>query len=176
MTRILLVRHGESVLGAQGRYAGRLDPPLTSKGRRQILRLRARVRRLSPGRIYSSDLRRCRETAEILASGRPVAYSTALRELSFGAWEGLTYDQVLRRDSSRYRRWLEDPRQAAPPRGERVQHLARRVRAFVARLPRTRRPVLLVTHGGVIRALLSPGLGGFWGHEVPTASLTEWRR
>lgn len=171
--RLILIRHGESVLGSEGRYAGHTDTPLTPKGRRQILRLRPRFKLSRVHRIYSSDLSRCRATAEILADGRTVTFTPKLRELNFGKWEGCTHRQLLRREPSRYRRWIADARSVEPPEGETLVRLAARVRSFVRELIRRhpRKTVALVTHGGPIRILLAGCLRDFWSVKVPPASM-----
>jgi broad specificity phosphatase PhoE len=171
--RLILIRHGESILGSEGRLAGNIDTPLTPQGRLQIRRLSRRFKRSRVQHLYSSDLSRCRSTAEILAEGKPVSFTRRLRELNFGAWEGCTHGQLLRRDPSRYRKWIADPRSAAPPRGETLAQLAARVRSF-ARTVIRRHPeetVALVTHGGPIRVLLARRLRDFWSIDVPLGSM-----
>lgn len=172
-TRILLIRHGESILGSRGRYAGHVNTPLSAEGRGQIMRLRRRFRRFRIDRVFSSDLRRCRETAEILAPGADVIFTKQLRELSFGRWEGWTSDECARRYPSRYGRWLDDPRRITPPGGESLDQLAQRVGAFVRRVARRfpGRTVALITHGGPIRVLLVRNLADFWTVDVPPAAL-----
>lgn len=169
--RLILIRHGESVLGAEHRYAGHSDTPLTPQGHRQVARLRQRFSRFRVAHIYSSDLERCRETAQLLAPGRDVTLSTQLRELDFGAWEGRTYEELMRQALARYSRWLRDPHSVAPVQGETLAHLASRVRSFAGRLAR-RHPgqtVALVTHGGPIRILLGIKSKDFWTVRIPPA-------
>jgi broad specificity phosphatase PhoE len=171
--RLILIRHGESVLGSEGRYSGNTDTPLTPKGRRQILRLRRRFNRSRVHHIYSSDLSRCRATAEILADGKPITFTRKLRELNFGKWEGCTHRQLLRREPNRYRKWIADPRSVSPPEGETLVRLAARVRSFARDLVRRhpRKTVALVTHGGPMRVLLAGRLREFWSVDVPPASM-----
>lgn len=171
--RILLIRHGESVLGAQNRYAGHLDPPLTTEGRRQVERLRRRFLRFRVDHVFSSDLLRCRETVELLAPCSDVAFTGRLREMGFGAWEGLTPVECLRQSPSLYRRWLEDPVSFAPPGGEPMASLAERVLSFADSVAArfSGRTVAFVTHGGPIRSLLDPGLRDLRNIHVLPASL-----
>ncbi len=173
MTRILLIRHGESVLGSQGRYAGHVDTPLTSNGRRQSLRLRQRFQKFHVDQVFSSDLCRCCETAEILAPQSNIIHTEELRELHFGRWEGQTSDSLARAYPSLYRRWLDDPQSVSPPGGESLTRLAERIRCFVGDLAR-RAPgqtIALITHGGPIRILLARRLDEFWKPEAPPACL-----
>jgi broad specificity phosphatase PhoE len=172
-TRLLLVRHGETVLGAEDRYAGHSDTPLTARGRRQVARLRLRVARLKPDVVYCSDLPRCRETAAILVPGRDLRVSRRIREIDFGRWEGLTKAEIEAAYGDLYRRWRANPSVGRPARGESVPELRRRARRFAAELAR-RHPgetLLLVTHGGVIRALLDVPYDDYWALRIPPASL-----
>ena len=169
------MRHGETVLGAQDRYAGQIDTTLTPRGRRQIAALRARIARLKPDAIYCSSLTRCRQTADLLVPGREITVSRRIREIDFGRWEGLTKAQVVERYGDAYHRWHADPSSGTPHRGESVPDLRRRVRRFAAEVARRHpgKTVLFVTHGGVIRALLDIPFEGYWDVKVPPASL--WR-
>ncbi|HEX7898539.1 MAG TPA: histidine phosphatase family protein [Planctomycetota bacterium] len=176
-TRLLMVRHGETVLGAQDRYAGHSDTPLTPRGRRQVAALRRRLP--APDVVYCSDLARCRETAALLVPGREIVVSRRIREIDFGRWEGLTKAQVVEKYGEAYRRWHADPSSGTPYRGESVPDLRRRVRRFAAEVARRHpgKAVLFVTHGGVIRALLDVPFEGYWDLKVPPATLwkVEWR-
>lgn len=171
--RLLLIRHGESVLGAQKRYAGRLDPPLTPEGRREVEGLRRRFQRYRVDQVFCSDLLRCRETAALLLPRAKVVFTGRLREMGFGEWEGLTAEECLSRTPFLYRRWVEDPGSVAPPGGEALARLAGRVLSF-ADLVAARfsgRTVAFVTHGGPIRVLLDPGLRDLPNLRVPPAGL-----
>jgi broad specificity phosphatase PhoE len=172
-TRLLLVRHGETVLGAQDRYAGQIDTTLTPRGRRQVVALRARVARLKPDVVYCSSLTRCRQTAALLVPGREIVVTRRIREIDFGRWEGLTKAEVLARYGDAYLRWHADPSSGTPHRGESVPDLRRRVRRFAAEAVRRHpgRTLLFVTHGGVIRSLLDVPYADYWSLKVPPASL-----
>jgi probable phosphoglycerate mutase len=97
-SRLLLVRHGQSEWNAAGRWQGQADPPLTELGRRQ-----ARAAARSLGRVdavFSSDLRRARETADVIADSigvGPVVADPGLRERDAGEWSGLTRDEIHER-------------------------------------------------------------------------------
>ena len=99
MTTLLLVRHGETDWNADGRLQGHTDRPLTDFGRRQARDLAAALAGEDLTAIYSSDLTRARETAEIVAErlGLPVVLDRDLREKDWGNWEGLT---AVERDAS----------------------------------------------------------------------------
>jgi len=154
--RWIWVRHGETDENRERRYLGHSDPALNQKGREQALQLRHLLAHFSPRAVYTSDRKRCMETATCLAepwklSPEPVE---ALRELSFGEWDGLTYEEIRQRDEARLTRWYRDPFQEAPPGGETLEQLGQRVDRWVAERFAASQPdetAVIVTHGGVIR-------------------------
>ena len=99
MTTILLARHGETEWNRDGRYQGWADPPLNAAGFAQARTLADQLRSTPFDAVYSSDLRRAQETAEIVAGphGVPVIVDPGLREVNVGAWSGLTRAEVERR-------------------------------------------------------------------------------
>lgn len=156
MTRILLARHGESTWNRERRFQGLADPPLSEEGRRQARELADRLAETPIAAIYSSDLRRARETADILAERKrlTVHLVTDLRENDIGSWTGLTADEVLSRFPDDYRRWQSGEGFGWPD-GEQYPEMAARViaavRGIVAVHPHS--TVLIVTHGGPLRAI-----------------------
>ena len=146
MTTILLARHGETEWNRIGRYQGWADPPLNDTGREQAVALAEQLRATPFDAVYSSDLRRARETAEIVAAphGVPVVVEPGLREVNVGEWSGLTRAEVERRFPGGER-----------PGGETREEHSARVLAAAERIAR-RHPgerILLVSHGGTMRAL-----------------------
>ena len=146
MTTILLVRHGETEWNRIGRYQGWADPPLNETGRAQARMLADQLRSTPFEAVYSSDLRRARETAEIVASphGVPVIAEPGLREVNVGEWSGLTQAQVEQRFPGGER-----------PGGETREQHATRVLAAAEGIARAHPDgcILLVSHGGTMRAL-----------------------
>ncbi len=153
-TRILLARHGETEWNRVGRWQGHADPPLNDTGRRQAAALADMLEGDGISAIYSSDLRRARETARIVGArlGLEVTEDPALREIDVGSWSGLTRDEVRTRFPEGFARWVEGQ---IGHDGETREELARRVvgavDAVVLSHPGT--SVLVVTHGGAIRAI-----------------------
>ena len=148
MTTLLLARHGETDWNRESRWQGWADPPLNETGREQARALRDQLRETPFDAVYSSDLRRAHETAEIVAAPHdvPVFADPGLREIDVGSWSGLTHAEIEERFPG-----------AERPDGEtREQHLAR-VLAAVERIARSHfgERLLLVTHGGSMRALRS---------------------
>lgn len=154
-TRILLVRHGETDWNRDHRWQGQSDPPLNDVGRAQARALAERLATEPPRAIYSSDLGRARETAEIVgnAFGLSVALDPRLREVDVGEWEGLTMAEVERL----YPEGAERRREGATgwTTGEAYEAMGARVleavREIAAAHPGER--VLVVTHGGPMRSV-----------------------
>lgn len=159
MTRLLIVRHAESALNKQNRIQGHRDSGLTSKGLFQARRLAQRIRKIKIDRIYSSDLGRALSTTlEIARYTRlPVTREPLLREIHLGDWEGMTPAEVDRLYDKGYQKWLKKPSGIKIPKAEPLLHFKKRVTACVRAIARANRgkTVLIVTHGGVITALLS---------------------
>lgn len=158
MLRLTLARHASTEWNEAGRYQGWSDPPLSGKGRREAERLCARLAGETFDRVFASDLLRARETAEIAAPGVPVETDRRLRELHFGAWEGLTWDECAARDGDLPRRWAADPASVAPPDGETAAEFEARVAGALDDLP-TEGSVLVVSHAGTLHAVLARWLG-----------------
>ena len=154
MTRLLLVRHGETDWNVTRRWQGHSDTPLNEVGRDQARRLAAELDGVDV--VYSSDLARARETAEILADavGAEVQVDPRLRERGFGAWEGLTMDEIEERHADEHRAWLAGTGLGAAD-AEPLDAFAARLAEFVEDVLH-RHPdeaVLIVSHGGAIRAV-----------------------
>jgi broad specificity phosphatase PhoE len=157
MTRLLLIRHGETQLNEQGRFQGHGDAPLTERGRRQAVALARVIQNEEIHAAYSSDLCRARQTADIITAGRPfrIVDVPALREIAFGDWEGCTYADIQQKDPDNLRRWDLDPTANPPPGGEGLEAIDQRVGSLLNQL-RDRHPgatVLIATHGGPIRLI-----------------------
>jgi adenosylcobinamide-GDP ribazoletransferase len=104
--------------------------------------------------VWSSDLPRCHRPAEILARDLrvPLRVDPALREISMGQWEGRTWDDIARRESGEYQRWMKRWRTDAPPSGETLVAFELRVRNWIDGV-RAEGPQLLIAHAGVVRVL-----------------------
>ena len=153
-TRILLARHGETDWNHIGRWQGHADPPLNELGRRQAAELAERLSHDGISAIYSSDLRRASETALIVGArlGLPVTEDAALREIDVGSWSGLTRGEVAERFPDGFARWQAGE---IGHDGETREELTERVVGAVEDVARAHpgETVLVVTHGGAIRAL-----------------------
>ena len=163
--RLYYVRHGLTDWNAAGRLQGHLDIPLNQTGRVQAARcaqilgdLFAREGRFAADLDYvSSPLSRARETMEIMRAAlglAPTEYGLEprLTEIAFGEWEGLTYDEVMRRDPDIVARRETDKWEFLPPGGENYRQLALRVGAWYATLTRD---TVVCAHGGTGRAMVA---------------------
>lgn len=173
--RLLLVRHGQSEWNAGRLLQGQADIALTDHGRDQARALAATVQALEPDRVIASDLRRTRETANLLGySGHEV--EPALREIDVGAWSGRCIEDLVSEDEPAFRGWRAGT--FTPPEGEPWSRFCDRTLGVVSGLRATAAErVLLVAHGGVIRALLEGLLDLSPERVVPVgpASLTVLR-
>ena len=166
---LYLARHGETAWNSEQRWQGQTDIALNANGRAQALALAARLHRLGIARgiarIIASDLSRARETAEIVArhlGAGAVALDPGLRERGYGVFEGLTREQCEAQQAEEWARYLAD-RTHTPARGEPQTEVVARMRAAVARARATmtgpEEAVLIVGHGGSIRALIADATG-----------------
>lgn len=157
---VTLVRHGRTAHNAAGRFQGWIDIPLDEGGHAQARLLAARLaqHKRPPTRLYTSDLRRARQTAEHLENALQLnaVVTSQLREMNIGTWEGLTFAEIAALDAEAFRAW---PFQEGPA-GESMDHVARRVGAFYDTLSlQEGEHAVIVTHGVTITALLCNLLG-----------------
>ena len=167
-TRVIMVRHGESLGNAEGFFAGQTDIPLTSLGRLQAERTAEYLRNRKIDRIFSSDLIRSMQTAEPTAAhGLEIVPEVGLREIFGGEWEHMPYQEVFERFPNSRAIWKEHIGLACPDGGESVAHVAERVRETVERLVDENRGtcIALFTHALPIRSM-----GCFW-QGIPIAEM-----
>ena len=162
-TVVWLVRHGETQWAAEDRFNGLGDIDLTERGRQQARRLAARLSAKPIAAIYCSSLRRCRETASILAAPhglRPIPQD-ALVELDFGAWDGMLRGEIVAQYPDRWAAWVADPATTAPPGGETAYAALSRAAVALHQIV-DRHPgqeVVVVAHKAINRLLLCDLLG-----------------
>jgi broad specificity phosphatase PhoE len=157
---IYLVRHAATEF--EGKWIGTTDVPLSSAGRRQADELARTLSRVGADTLFASDLLRAQETAIAIGGlvGLTPKLMPGLRECDFGAWEGLTWEQIAVRFPSDAEAYLNDWLTIVPPGGERLEAMRERVLAAwgeIVRADWTRG--ILVGHGGSNRLLLAEFLG-----------------
>ncbi|OAY33799.1 phosphoglycerate mutase-like protein 4 isoform X2 [Manihot esculenta] len=159
-TEIVVVRHGETEWNADGRIQGHLDVDLNEVGRQQASKVADRLSRESKiSAVYSSDLKRACETAKTIAAccgGVEVIRDADLRERNLGDLQGLVLHEAAKVSPAAYQAFLSHrTNQDIPGGGESLDQLYRRSTSALQRIARKHRGerVVVVTHGGVIRAL-----------------------
>jgi broad specificity phosphatase PhoE len=169
-TRLIVVRHGETLLNREYRYVGAGDYLLSERGQQQAAQLAEALSGFPIVAVYSSPLLRAYCTAEPIAAkhGLAVQVLSGLREGSFGSWEGMSRAEVLARspeDQQLLLAWERDPC-LAPPGGESLAMVCKRALATVEQLAQVHaeQTIVLVSHVVVIKALLCTAL------EVPLTS------
>lgn len=162
MTELILLRHGETVGQSSIRLYGATDIALSPVGEQQAARAAAALRAHSFSRIVSSPLQRARKTAEIVLAAQAspteaVALTVLhdLREVDFGAWEGLTWAEVAERDPDNHRIWQQTRPRFNYPSGEARPDFLRRITSAAREIPHASGPTLAVLHKGVIKAVIA---------------------
>ena len=181
MTRLLIVRHAESAFNDQNRIQGHKDSGLTFRGLYQSQRLAKKIKKIKIDKIYSSDLGRAYSTTLKITrhANLPIVRDPLLREIHLGDWEGMTPEEVDTLYDKGYQKWLRKPSSIKIPKGEGIVHFRKRVTRRVKAIARANRgkTVLVVTHGGVITALLADWLKADFDHlllnlQIDNTSIT----
>lgn len=179
MTRVVLVRHGETDWNAEGRYQGQSNVALNATGMAQARDVARRLRTERLDAIYTSDLTRAVQTAEAVAgeTGAPIHFDVRLREIDQGEWEGLLLAEIEARYAEAFRRRRLDPLGTRPPGGESVGEVRQRVLEALREIHRVHPngTVAVVSHGLAI-ALIKVHLARLpvervWDHIPPNASI-----
>ncbi len=179
---LILIRHGDIGKRYKEVFVGKTDVPLSPDGKLQAERLGPYLASKSCTAALSSPQLRCRETAQLAAGplGLPVAIDDDLREIDFGRWECLTYDEIVSGKPGVTDGWARYDRDFAFPGGERIGDFLGRISSVGDRLAsRDGGCTVVFTHGGVIRALICHYLKLHPRHyllfEVRPASVTTIR-
>lgn len=147
---LTLVRHGTTAWNEGGRWQGLTDNPLGPQGEAQARALRERLAGQTFDAVWSSDLQRAVQTAELALPGQPLRLDPRLREYHFGDFEGFTVPQM--QAHAGFVHWQADPWPHPAPGGESLRDVARRMRAWADELPDGR--VIAFSHSVAIRTLL----------------------
>jgi len=181
ITSFLLIRHGHTKATEQGKLYTDPDAPLTSRGHEQAKALADWLCKQPAELLLSSPSNRVRSTADIIAAAadqQPLIVD-GLNEWQVGDWEGKSYWEIKAAEPELYQRWSDDPIHHAPPGGESILDLGRRVERQLKEMIAAHlgRRLALVTHAGVVRGILLYALGipveNFWRISVPTGSVSK---
>jgi broad specificity phosphatase PhoE len=178
---VLLARHGETDDNREPiRVQGFTDTPLNDTGRRQAAQLAQRLAGSDIRSLWSSDLSRAAETAEIVGAqiGLAPRLDRRLREANRGVWEGSRFIDIAREDPDGYAAWLAAGETFRFPHGESLREQQERVLAALRDIHATgERPALAVCHGGSMRVMLClrdpRGLDAFHEFKVPNVAVIE---
>ncbi|MCG8548086.1 MAG: histidine phosphatase family protein [Alphaproteobacteria bacterium] len=159
MTRLYLVRHGETEWNVARRVQGQADPPLTAFGEEQARENADLIQSHDFCRVVSSDLQRARQTAALLGYG-DAPTDPAWREMHAGAWQGKTLHDLQRKEPERFQQWRKGS--FTPDGGESWDAFAQRIKQAIRGLGNDDDRILVVCHGHVVRAAVSSLLAASW--------------
>ncbi len=163
VTRLVLVRHGETAWNALLRIQGHTDIPLNATGQWQARRVAAALVDEGLQAVYSSDLQRAASTAAAIghSTGLPVQHTVDLRERAFGAFEGASFTEIEQRWPDDARRWRQREPTFQPGGGESLVQFSQRCVAAVLRLAAAHpgQTIAVVAHGGVLDCLYRAATG-----------------
>lgn len=187
MTTLLLIRHGQTAWNLAGKYTGQADISLNDTGRAQAARLVEQLTQMPIDAIYTSDLDRAVETANIVSAGCfdkygdavPVQTDDRLREISQGVWEGMHFEEIKRRFGDEFAAREANPLEVSAPDGETVGEVRQRVLAAVHDICQAfeNGRIVIVGHGlalAIIRGwLLQNPIEDVWSLIPPNAEIVE---
>lgn len=167
MLKIFLIRHGETA--HEGRYKGHLDVPMSQEGMDRMRKTAGSLKKFLDGKrpdaVYSSDLIRAVQSADIIARSfrmKSVIKMPELRERDFGHWEGMRYHEIEKKYQKDFLLWMKDPFKNNPTEGESTARLNRRVLSAMKEIIGLHKDgdnIVIVTHSGVTRLMLCHFLG-----------------
>ena len=181
MLELYLVRHGETESNIKKRYQGWTESILTEKGLLQAERVGQFLAHKKISALYASDLSRAAHTAQVIGSHSVLKpeINPLLREINFGHWEGLTFDEIKATWPQEVTLWMDNPFRRSAPAGETIVEVGERMQLFVKNLSRLYPDglrVAAVSHGGSIRALLHSIMNlnkqTFWEIAIENASVS----
>ncbi|WP_097026431.1 alpha-ribazole phosphatase [Clostridium peptidivorans] len=176
---IYLLRHGQTEQNLKGFYYGNLDVDITSKGIKQIEYISNKVKNVTFDKIYVSNMKRALSSASIISRNKDISFirDKRLNEMNLGVFEGKSYEDIQREYPKEFQKWSDDWKYYAPPEGESYVDFYERVKVFFQEILKLEdENVLLVTHGGVIRSILTYVMGEdldvFWKFGSKNGDLT----
>lgn len=177
--RLILIRHGLTDDNLKKRYCGIRDVGINKLGQQKLEEIKNKIRCLNVDTVLSSDSKRSWQTAKVIFGNKTykIIKNPNLREINFGKWEGLTYNQILKRHPRVYKKWLEDPFAADIPQGEKLPHFILRIKNELKKIINLKidKTVALVTHAGVMRVILNTLLKikkqDFWRFKINPSAI-----
>ena len=183
MTEILFIRHGETDCNKKHLYYGHLNPSLNETGINQLKNTKKKLEKMNEkiDIIFSSDLKRCRESLEILEIDKNIKqhFSENLRELNFGILEGKTYKEIENQFPHYVNEMKNNWRNFKAEGGESLSDLQKRSAKEINKIKNEykNKKILVVAHAGVIQSLISyylfNNLDGYWKFRLDNGSITK---
>jgi alpha-ribazole phosphatase len=181
LTKLYLMRHGETDWNKNSIFQGQTDIDLNKKGIEEAKKTAQVFDDLKLDFIYSSDLIRTKKTALFIARPKKMKIneSKKIREISFGDWEGLNYKEIEEKFPDNLAKWRDDPLNNNPIGGEKLLNFKARIKNFFQEIltKNQGKKILVVTHGGVIKMYLTIVLAmkskDFWKFQIDNCSITE---
>ncbi|HEG44467.1 MAG TPA: alpha-ribazole phosphatase [Phycisphaerales bacterium] len=175
MGKILLIRHGETEMGNPPRYCGSTDAMLSERGKDQAKLIAERLADTEIDTLIVSPMTRCQHTAKEISKLQSAALDAEtvddLREVDFGEWEGLSFDEICREFGEESKEWFANPNAFRFPGGESVEEFTSRVSAATERVVGREGTVAVVVHAGVIKVMICH-LCGFGMDKMHSFSLS----
>ena len=182
-TEIIFIRHGETDFNRARLYFGHLDPDLNETGIEQLRKAKIlfEKREKMPDVVFSSDLKRCSQSMEILQIDEETEkiLTKDLREINFGIFEGKTYEEIKNKYPEKVEKMKDDWRNLKADKGESINEMMLRVAEKMNEIINQYRnkKILVVAHAGVIQALTSyylfGNLDGYWKFKINNGSITK---
>lgn len=183
MTEILFIRHGETDCNKKHLYYGHLNPSLNQTGINQLKNTKKKLEKMKEkiDIIFSSDLKRCRESLELLEIDKDIKqhFSENLREMNFGILEGKTYKEIEEQFPHYVNEMKNNWRNFKAEGGESLSDLQKRSVAKINKIKNEykNKKILVVAHAGVIQSLISyylfNNLDGYWQFRLDNGSITK---
>ena len=182
-TEIIFIRHGETDFNRARLYFGHLDPDLNETGIEQLRKAKIlfEKREKMPDVVFSSDLKRCSQSMEILEIDEEIEKNLTedLREINFGIFEGKTYEEIKNEYPEETERMINDWRNFKADKGESLKDvMIRTVKKMDEIIEKYKnKKILIITHAGVIQVLMSyylfGNLDGYWKFKINNGSITK---
>ena len=182
-TEIIFIRHGETVFNIARLYFGHLYHDLNETGIEQLRKAKIlfEKREKMPDVVFSSDLKRCSQSMEILEIDEEIEKNLTedLREINFGIFEGKTYEEIKSEYPEKVEKMINDWRNFKADKGESINEMMLRVAEKMDKIINQHRnkKILVVAHAGVIQALTSyylfGNLDGYWKFKINNGSITK---
>ena len=182
-TEVIFIRHGETDFNRARLYFGHLDPDLNETGIEQLRKAKIlfEKREKMPDVVFSSDLKRCSQSMEILEIDEETEkiLTEDLREINFGIFEGKTYEEIKNKYPEKVEKMKNDWRNFKADKGESINEMMLRVAEKMNEIINQYRnkKILVVAHAGVIQALISyylfGNLDGYWKFKINNGSITK---